>query len=158
MADLTTPAARDKWEKVRRRAEDPNWAGGTVGAVAIDTAGHLAAATSTGGITNKRAGRIGDSAIVGAGNLADDEAGAASATGTGEPILRIGLARFVLDHLKAGTTAMEAAERGLAELTRRTGGVAGVIVVDRQGRVGRARTTKTMSWAAIDASGETAGT
>lgn len=156
-AELTTPAAQARWEKVRRRVEDPNWAGGTVGAVACDAAGRVAAATSTGGITDKRVGRVGDSALVGAGNVADDEAGAASATGTGEPIMRMGLGHYVLGLLRTGLGAPAAAERGLTELARRTGGVAGIIVVDRAGRVGHARTTRTMSWASIDDDGESAG-
>jgi beta-aspartyl-peptidase (threonine type) len=153
-ADLTTPAARERWEKVRRRGDDPNWAGGTVGAVAIDDAGHTAAATSTGGITNKRVGRVGDSAIVGAGNVADDEAGAASATGTGEPIIRISLGRWVLDRMRAGATAQQAADEGLAELARRTSSKAGIIVVDLAGRVGHAHTTRSMSWAAVTGKGD----
>jgi len=156
-ADLTTAASRERWEQVRRRAADPNWAGGTVGAVAIDAAGHLAAATSTGGITNKRVGRVGDSSLVGAGNIADDEAGAASATGTGEPIIRVGLGHVALALLRAGATATQAAEQSLAELTRRTRGKAGIIVVDRAGRVGHARTTRSMSWAAVTPDGEAAG-
>lgn len=156
-AELTTPAARERWQRVRGRGEDPNWAGGTVGAVAFDAAGHCAAATSTGGITNKRRGRVGDSAVVGAGNVADDETGAVSATGTGEPILKVSLGRVVLELLARGRTAAEAAERGLAELSRRTGGVAGVIVVDRAGRIGHAHTTRSMSWAAVTEEGESAG-
>jgi L-asparaginase / beta-aspartyl-peptidase len=157
-ADLTTSAARARWETVKSGADDPNWAGGTVGAVALDGARRLAAATSTGGITNKRVGRVGDSAIVGAGNVADDEAGAASATGNGEPIMRIGLGHFVLGRLRDGASAAEAAEQGLAELARRTRGTAGIIVVDREGRVGRARTTRSMSWASVSDRGDDAGT
>ena len=148
-AELTTPAARERWQKVRSRVEDPNWAGGTVGAVAIDAAGRTAAATSTGGITNKRPGRVGDSAMIGAGNVADDEAGAVSATGTGEPIMRVGLGFLTLARIREGAGAQDAAERALAELTRRTSSKAGLIVVDRAGRVAQARTTRTMSWASI---------
>ena len=77
-AALVTPAAQARW--LRRQQQTP---GNTVGAVARDAAGHLAAATSTGGVAGKRAGRVGDSAILGAGTYADDAVGAGSATGLG---------------------------------------------------------------------------
>lgn len=157
-ADLTTVEARERWEKVRRSVEDPRRTGGTVGAVAIDARGGLAAATSTGGITNKRPGRVGDSAIVGAGNIADDEAGAASATGTGEPILRVGVGHVALGLLRGGATAMQAAQGALAELARRTdGSTAGLIVVDRASRVGHFTTTRIMTWASLVDGVEDAG-
>ncbi|MBI2894328.1 MAG: isoaspartyl peptidase/L-asparaginase [Deltaproteobacteria bacterium] len=155
--DLRTDAAVERWKAVLAKKSEPNWAGGTVGAVAIDSSGAVAAATSTGGIACKRAGRVGDSSIIGAGNLADDEAGAASATGHGEPIMRVCLTRFALTRVSAGRAAQEAAEDALAELARRTGARAGIILVDRAGRVGHATTTKTMSWAAITPDGEGAG-
>lgn len=103
--------------------------GGTVGAVARDRHGRLAAATSTGGIVRKRSGRIGDSPIPGAGTWADREI-AVSATGDGEAILRIALARTIAAYTASGLTAREAATAALAELRRLTGGTAGVIVVD----------------------------
>jgi beta-aspartyl-peptidase (threonine type) len=103
--------------------------GGTVGAVARDRRGGLAAATSTGGIVGKRSGRIGDSPIAGAGTWADREI-AVSATGDGEAILRVALARTIAAYTATGLSVREAASSALAELRRLTGGSAGVIAVD----------------------------
>lgn len=74
----------------------------TVGAVAIDSAGHLACATSTGGITAKRAGRVGDTPVVGAGGFADDFVGAVSTTGHGETIMRVCLSRHITGLMQQG--------------------------------------------------------
>lgn len=103
--------------------------GGTVGAVARDRHGRLAAATSTGGIVRKRSGRIGDSPIPGAGTWADREV-AISATGDGEAILRVALARTIAAYTATGLTVREAAASALAELRRLTGGTAGIIAID----------------------------
>jgi beta-aspartyl-peptidase (threonine type) len=99
--------------------------------VARDRRGRLAAATSTGGTVRKRSGRVGDSPIPGAGTWADREI-AVSATGDGEAILRIALARTIAAYASSGMTAREAAAAALAELRRLTGGVAGVIVLDHR--------------------------
>ena len=90
-----------QWRAKRKAAValDPTHAYGTVGAVALDSAGHLAAATSTGGTTGKRWGRIGDSPIIGAGTYAKDGACAVSATGTGEYFIRESAARQVGDRV-----------------------------------------------------------
>jgi beta-aspartyl-peptidase (threonine type) len=111
---------------------------GTVGAVAVDRAGHTAAATSTGGIMFKLPGRIGDSAVVGAGTYADDRAGAASATGSGEAILMAGLAKAAVDLLRDGMEPSTAARHALRRLRERSEAAVGIILVDRFGRVGRA--------------------
>jgi beta-aspartyl-peptidase (threonine type) len=103
--------------------------GGTVGAVARDRRGRLAAATSTGGVVRKRSGRIGDSPIPGAGTWADREV-AVSATGDGEAVLRVALARTIAAYTASGLSVGEAASAALAELRRITGGMAGAIVVD----------------------------
>src|SRR3546814_18151400 len=93
---------------------------GTVGAVARDAHGHVAAATSTGGVTGKRWGRVGDSPIVGAGTWADDRACAVSCTGAGEFFLRVGVAHEIAAHLRpAGESVQAAAETGMAEATDR---------------------------------------
>ena len=107
--------------------------GGTVGAVAIDARGHVAAATSTGGINYKRPGRVGDTPVPGAGTWADDRTCAVSATGDGEAILRVCLACRLADRLEAGATAAAATAWALAELVARTGGSAGVVCLDRGG-------------------------
>jgi beta-aspartyl-peptidase (threonine type) len=118
---------------------------GTVGAVALDAGGHVAAATSTGGTAGKRAGRIGDSPIIGAGTLADDRAGAVSATGDGEAIIRATVASTLVALLRAGMSPERAAAEALRELTM-VGGTGGVIVVDRFGRLAGAHTTPHMTW------------
>ena len=109
---------------------------GTVGAVALDALGHLAAATSTGGVTGKRWGRVGDSPLIGAGTYADDRAGAVSATGAGEAFIRVGVAHEICTRLRLGVEG-DAVGDVLAEI-RALGGTGGVIVVapDGTGRWG----------------------
>ena len=126
---------------------------GTVGAVAVDVEGRLAAATSTGGTQDKLPGRVGDSPVLGAGTWADDATGAASATGWGEGILRVLLTRSVVDRIESGVTAAQAARDGLVRLER-VGGKGGVIAVDRHGRPGIAFNTPRMArgWLGHDAS------
>ena len=133
--DLVTADARRRWQT---RAAAP---GNTVGAVACDADGHVAAATSTGGVAGQRAGRVGDSAVIGAGTYADDGLGAGSATGPGEAVIRVGLVRIALASLAAGMTPDAAATDALATLGRRTGAQAGLILVDPAGRIGVACTT-----------------
>jgi beta-aspartyl-peptidase (threonine type) len=125
--------------------------GGTVGAVARDARGGVAAATSTGGRVDKRVGRVGDSPVLGAGTYADDEAGACSATGAGEAILRVGLTRGAADLLRAGVHPEDAARAAIRSMGARVGGTGGIVVVDRAGRLGFARNTRTMTWAAAAA-------
>jgi L-asparaginase / beta-aspartyl-peptidase len=127
-------------ERARRRLAEVDAAtarereGGTVGAVARDTQGRFAAATSTGGVVRKRSGRVGDSPIPGAGTWADREI-AISATGDGEAILRMALARTIAAHAQAGMTAREASVAALTELRHLTGGSAGIIAIGRGGPV-----------------------
>lgn len=147
-SSMITPGARERLVAVKNGATD-NWAGGTVGAVARDRAGHVAAATSTGGKVAKSAGRVGDSPIVGAGTYADDDAGACSNTGDGEAFLRVCLAKTVSDWMRGGMHPEEAARAGLRLVLEKTKGVGGTILVDRHGRIGWARTTTTMSWGAM---------
>lgn len=106
---------------------------GTVGAVALDQAGHVAAATSTGGLTGKRPGRIGDSPLIGAGTYADDRAGAVSATGSGEIFIRAVAAHEICARMRlSGEEAQAAADAVIAELGA-LGGSGGVIVVTPNG-------------------------
>jgi beta-aspartyl-peptidase (threonine type) len=135
---LITPAARTRW------AARGAGAGDTVGAVACDTAGHVAAATSTGGLAGKRLGRVGDSAIIGAGTYADDRLGAVSCTGPGEAIIRLSLGRVALGHVAAGATPTDACARSLDELLVRLGARAGLIMVSPSGAVGFGHTTESM--------------
>jgi beta-aspartyl-peptidase (threonine type) len=126
---LITARARERLQEALGAVRERE--GGTVGAVARDRQGRLAAATSTGGTVRKRSGRIGDSPIPGAGTWADREI-AVSCTGDGEAILRIALARTIAAFAASGMTAREASTAALAELRRLTGGTAGVIVVDHR--------------------------
>ena len=136
---LVTEEARRRW----RERRPPT--GETVGAVARDGTGHLAAATSTGGVTGKRSGRVGDSAVIGAGTYADDRLGAGSATGPGEAIIRLCLVRSALELTGRGLDPAWVAQQALAELARRLGAAAGLILVDVAGRVGIAHTTEAMA-------------
>jgi beta-aspartyl-peptidase (threonine type) len=117
---------------------------GTVGAVAVDRGGHVAAATSTGGTQDKEPGRVGDSAIIGAGTYADDKVGAVSATGWGEAILRVSLAKAAIDRMAAGSTPGRAGSAALARLGR-VYGHAGLILVDRRGRASAVFNTPRMA-------------
>lgn len=118
---------------------------GTVGACAIDAAGHVAAATSTGGTTYKRVGRIGDTPICGAGTYADDRGGAASATGHGESIMRTVLGYRCVAHMRTGLDAWQAAWRTIEESTADIAGAqVGIICVDARGRLGAAHSTPGM--------------
>jgi beta-aspartyl-peptidase (threonine type) len=121
---------------------------GTVGAVARDIHGHLAAATSTGGITGKRPGRVGDSPLLGAGTYAEDGVGAASATGQGEGIMRIGVCARVLHALAAAQSPGHAGFDVLQLMKQRTGARGGLIAIDGAGRIGWARSTASMAYAA----------
>ncbi|MFN8642013.1 MAG: isoaspartyl peptidase/L-asparaginase [Candidatus Binatia bacterium] len=121
---------------------------GTVGCVAVDAAGHVAAATSTGGLRGKLPGRIGDSAVIGAGTYAADAAGAASATGNGEAILLAGLARAAVDGLRGGRHPAAVAPALLRALGAGPRAAAGLIVVDRFGRVGVAHRAAHLPYAA----------
>ncbi|MBX7193662.1 MAG: isoaspartyl peptidase/L-asparaginase [Sandaracinaceae bacterium] len=145
-ASMITDAARERLRAVLEGRAHRGWAGGTVGAVACDAEGHVAAATSTGGMVGKRAGRVGDSPILGAGTYADDASGAASATGEGEAILRLALTRHVCELLAGGASPDDAARAAIARLGSKLGATGGLIVVDATGRVGHARNTQTMSW------------
>ena len=112
---------------------------GTVGAVARDRNGHLAAATSTGGMTNKRWGRVGDSPIIGAGTYADDATCAVSATGHGEYFIRLAVAHDIAARMRHGGTALaEAADDVIHGRLADLGGTGGVIAIDSEGHVGDA--------------------
>jgi beta-aspartyl-peptidase (threonine type) len=158
---MTTAAARARWVAARAGQAGEGWAGGTVGAVARDGTGAVAAATSTGGLVNKRPGRVGDSPLPGAGTHADGadgKGGACSATGAGEAFIRLVLAKSTTDALRNGALPEPAAREAIQALGTRLGAAGGLIVVDHAGRLGLARNTGTMSWAAAGlALGEASG-
>jgi beta-aspartyl-peptidase (threonine type) len=131
-AELITPYREAQLERVLSRRELPD-GGGTVGAVALDLEGRLAAATSTGGLVGKRSGRISDSAIIGAGTWADDLTCAVSATGEGEYFIRCGFARGIDMRLRHTELALDAAcANALAEVLE-LGGSGGCIALDPAG-------------------------
>jgi beta-aspartyl-peptidase (threonine type) len=126
---------------------------GTVGAVALDRGGHLAAATSTGGLTNKRYGRIGDSPVIGAGTYADDRSCAVSATGEGEYFIRLAVARTICAQVEYAGASIDVAARAAIAEVGRLGGEGGVIVVDGAGRVAMVMNTTGMSRGRFEAGG-----
>ena len=134
---------------------EPQHKFGTIGAVARDPQGNLAAATSTGGIVNKRWGRVGDSPIVGAGVFADNTTCAVSATGYGEQFQRTVLCKMISDFIYfKGMDAGEAATAGIDYLVEKVQGLGGVIVIDRQGRCATGHSTSGMIYGQIEHGGE----
>lgn len=144
---FVTPERRSQLDKMKANPDgwfDVDMKYGTVGAVAVDAAGHVAAATSTGGVTGKRWGRVGDSPLIGAGTHADDRACAVSATGAGEFFIRIGVAHEISARIRfAGEDLQTAADTVLAE-TQALGGTGGVIVAGPDGDVAWSFTTPGM--------------
>lgn len=122
----------------------------TVGAVALDTNGNVAAATSTGGFPLKLPGRIGDSPLIGCGTYADNLSGACSATGIGEIAIRLVLAKTVCSYMENGKAAQEAAEQAIKLVNKRmpaTYNSMGLISVDAHGKIGAAHNSPNMCWA-----------
>ena len=124
----------------------------TVGAVALDEEGNVAAATSTGGFPLKLPGRIGDSPLIGCGTYADNQVGACSATGVGEIAIRLVLSKTVCDFMENGKTAEEAVELAIKLVNRRIPDVynsMGLIAVDAYGRIGAAHNSRNLCWTYI---------
>jgi beta-aspartyl-peptidase (threonine type) len=119
----------------------------TVGAVALDAQGNIAAATSTGGTLNKAPGRVGDSSLIGCGCYADNRSAAVSTTGWGEPMMKLVLAKWTADRVESGVTPEEAAKQALYYMKSRLNGHGGIILVDKRGRIGIAHNTPRMAWA-----------
>jgi beta-aspartyl-peptidase (threonine type) len=120
----------------------------TVGALALDQKGNLAAADSTGGVSLKLPGRIGDSPILGAGLYADNRLGAATATGVGEIAMRLVVSKSVCDAMLS-LTAQRAASKTVKDVTRLAGRGLGIVSLDRKGRYGIAHNTPHLCWAAL---------
>ncbi len=129
----------------------------TVGAVALDRDGNLAAATSTGGTLNKAPGRLGDSSLIGCGCYADNESAAASTTGWGEPIMKLVLAKWSTDRVRSGSVPEWVAKEAISHLEERVKGHGGIILLDPEGRFGIAHNTPRMAWAIKHVGGEEAG-
>lgn len=121
----------------------------TVGCVCLDASGLFACGTSTGGITAKMPGRVGDSPIISAGGMADNEMGAVSTTGHGESILKVALARRCLSlrQEKSNMTLQQCGEKALDYMHRRVNGHGGLISIGADGAVGISFSTKRMCWA-----------
>src|ERR1700731_1314995 len=129
----------------------------TVGAVALDRDGNIAAATSTGGTLNKAPGRLGDSSLIGCGCYANNESAAASTTGWGEPIMKLVLAKLTADRIAAGNLPEWAAQESMNYLKERVNGHGGIIVLDIHGHFGIAHNTPRMAWALKTKKQEEAG-
>jgi beta-aspartyl-peptidase (threonine type) len=126
----------------------------TVGAVALDSTGNLAAATSTGGMTNKSFGRVGDSPIIGAGTYADNRSCAVSATGHGEYFIRATVARDICARMQfQGVSLQKAADDVVMGELVNLGGTGGIISVDKQGNIALVFNTEGMYRASVDTSG-----
>jgi beta-aspartyl-peptidase (threonine type) len=119
----------------------------TVGAVALDRQGNIAAATSTGGTLNKAPGRLGDSSLIGCGCYADNLSAAASTTGWGEPIMKLVLAKWTTDRIAAGNLPEWSAQEAMNYLKQRVNGHGGIIVLSPDGHFGIAHNTPRMAWA-----------
>jgi beta-aspartyl-peptidase (threonine type) len=158
--DLLVGAEKERYLALKERPDyetvevftEPGSMGDTVGAVALDGFGNLAAATSTGGMTAKAPGRVGDSPIIGAGGYADNKSCAVSSTGHGEYYIRTSFARMVCARVADGMSAEEATQATLNEIAE-MGGDGGAIVIGADGSVSQAFNTSGMYRGRVDASG-----
>lgn len=147
---LRTPTQIARWEEHLARppflpsGKYVGPPGDTVGCVVVDRNGNIAAGTSTGGMEFKRVGRVGDSPLIGCGVYADNSLGGASATGWGEAITRVVLSKYAVDALANSLGPREAARQAIEYLTQRIGGTGGIIIADREGRIGFAYNTARM--------------
>ena len=154
-ADLVLPRELERWKQAKEQSYltvpsefcGPTSSHDTVGAVALDAEGNIAAATSTGGTLNKAPGRVGDSSLIGCGCYADNDTAAASTTGWGEPMMKLVFAKWATDQVTWEHSPEEVAPESIRHLHRRLNGHGGIILVDRQGRVGIAHNTPRMAWA-----------
>jgi beta-aspartyl-peptidase (threonine type) len=152
--DLIIPREVERLREFQAHAEEhradlfaPTISHDTVGAVALDCDGNIAAATSTGGTLNKAPGRLGDSSLIGCGCFADNHTAAASTTGWGEPIMKVVLAKWAADRVASGNAPEWAAAEAIDYLKTRVNGHGGMILLDVRGRFGIAHNTPRMAWA-----------
>jgi len=166
--ELTDPAyfhTDERWQQLQkikaREAETETTANqgprdewfSTVGAVALDTQGNLAAGTSTGGMTNKRWGRVGDVPIIGAGTYANNRSCGVSATGHGEFFIRYVVAYNICNRVELGTPLEDAADTVINDILVKAGGGGGVIAIDHSGNIATPFNTQGMYRASIDGEG-----
>ena len=152
--DLVIPREVERWRDAKQQGYlqmpdefGPMRSHDTVGAVAFDREGNIAAGTSTGGTLNKAPGRVGDSSLIGCGCYADNRSAAVSTTGWGEPMMKLVLSKWTADRVEQGLVPQEAAQRALFYLKSRLNGHGGIILLDVRGRVGVAHNTPRMAWA-----------
>ena len=164
-SDLLTKREIERWNVLQKEGgyhqrsvfapANPKRPMGTVGAVAIDDEGNIYAATSTGGTPSKMHGRVGDSPLVGCGTYADNRSAGVSATGYGESIMKVTLARRVCGNLEKGLGIVLAAEEAISFLHSRVNGLGGVIVIDPNGNWTHHFNTPHMAIACVDSTGKT---
>lgn len=145
--DLIAEEQWQQWKEDREVIDRPN----TIGCVALDASGILAAGTSTGGTTKQQQGRVGDTALVGSGLYADNKLGACSTTGDGESIIPVVLAKTAIDFLSGDRHPDEAAQMAIDALVSKVKGEAGCILIDHQGRLGWAYNSSHMAVAYMTA-------
>jgi L-asparaginase / beta-aspartyl-peptidase len=162
--DLIIPREIERLRQFQAHAQEdkpnlfaPSISHDTVGAVALDRNGNIAAATSTGGTLGKAPGRLGDSSLIGCGCYADNKSAAASTTGWGEPIMKLVLAKWAADRVAAGNLPEWAAGEAMHYLESRVGGHGGIILLDARGNFGIAHNTPRMAWAIKTSSEENSG-
>src|ERR1700690_63229 len=162
--DLIIPREVERLREFQARSADakvdlfaPTISHDTVGAVALDRSGNIAAATSTGGTLNKAPGRLGDSSLIGCGCYADNQTAAASTTGWGEPIMKLVLAKWAADRVATGSLPEWVAAEAINYLKDRVNGHGGMILLDARGRFGIAHNTPRMAWALKTSKHETYG-
>ena len=148
---VTGERRRQLDEMLARGGFDAEVKYGTVGAVAVDTSGHVAAATSTGGLTAKQWGRIGDSPLIGAGTYADDRSAAVSATGSGEYFIRAVAGHQLAERVRLAGQPLQAALDGVLEDIKQLGGIGGLIAVSPTGEAAWGFTTRAMYRGVADA-------
>jgi beta-aspartyl-peptidase (threonine type) len=158
--ELITLRELDRWRKLQshdgfttkeafRKKRTPS---GTVGAVALDYKGHVAGGTSTGGTPNKYPGRVGDSPLIGCGTYADNSVGAVSTTGWGEAMIKVVMAKTVIDLMERNSLDPSTAVReAIGVLERKTEGYGGIIAIDKGGEIGIAYNTPRMARAYLSA-------
>ena len=129
----------------------------TVGAVALDQYGNIAAGTSTGGTLSKAPGRVGDSSLIGCGCYADNASAAVSLTGWGEPIMKLVLGKWAVDRVASGASPQDAATSAIDYLFNRLGGHGGIILLGPDGQIGIAHNTPRMAWGIATAEGQQHG-
>jgi L-asparaginase / beta-aspartyl-peptidase len=152
--DLVVPREVERLRAFKSQASEqtpdlfaPTISHDTVGAIALDAAGSIAAATSTGGTLAKAPGRLGDSSLIGCGCYADNESAAASLTGWGEPIMKLVLAKWSVDRVLAGNAPEWVSQEAINYLKARVNGHGGIILLDSRGRIGISHNTPRMAWA-----------